>query len=256
MNTIENKIVNQFKENVYGRRAEITDVNERHDGKKGHWLERQMGVEANASNSPDLYGYEMKNETRSKTTFGDWSADYYIFRNNPKSKIDRSDFLRIFGRPNEEKGGRYSWSGTPVPNISRHSPYNGSRMEIDDIGNISIIYDFDRDPRNDKHSIVPSHLQTNDLVLASWSRDNLEGKLTSKFSQSGWFRCRTDSTGKYDRIEFGAPMNFDSWLKLVREGTVFFDSGMYEGNSRNYSQWRANNAYWDSLVTRSYPPFP
>ena len=51
-------------------------------------------------------------------------------------------------------------------------------------------------------------------------------------------------------------MNFDNWLDLVRKGVVFFDSGMYEGNSRNYSQWRANNSYWESLIVREYPPFP
>lgn len=31
-----------------------------------------------------------------------------------------------------------------------------------------------------------------------------------------------------------------------------FDSGMYEGNPRPYSQWRANNNLWDSLIIESY----
>ena len=39
---------------------------------------------------------------------------------------------------------------------------------------------------------------------------------------------------------------------LVIQGIVFFDSGMYEGNPRPYSQWRANNNLWDSLIIESY----
>ena len=76
----EAQIIKLFKENVYGRSPKTDDFNQRHDGKAGHWLERQMGIAANANNEPDLYGYEMKNSTGSKTTFGDWSANYYIFK--------------------------------------------------------------------------------------------------------------------------------------------------------------------------------
>lgn len=256
MTTPELEIVSIFLKNVYGKKPDLTGMNERHAGRKGHWLERQMGVVANASNTPDLLGYEMKNETTSKTTFGDWSADYYIYRDLVDSQIDRSMFLQIFGRPNEKKGGRFSWSGTPVPNVNKPSQYNGSVMLIDESKNIHIVYHFSQDPRPNKHLIVPSNLQVDNLKLARWTRKNLESKLTSKFSQAGWFRCRTDKDGYYDRIEFGAPMSFDNWIALVAQGVVFFDSGMYEGNARNYSQWRANNSYWDSLIISSYPPFP
>ena len=71
----EMKIIELFKKNVYGRLPDTNSFNQRHDGKDGHWLERQMGITANANNEPDLYGYEMKNSTGSKTTFGDWSAN-------------------------------------------------------------------------------------------------------------------------------------------------------------------------------------
>jgi hypothetical protein len=100
----QQEIIRRFRENVKGRSPETSEANERHDGKVGHWLERQMGLSANRSNDPDLFGYEMKNATKSKTTFGDWSANDYIFK-DPTSKISRSDFLHIFGKPNLEKGG-------------------------------------------------------------------------------------------------------------------------------------------------------
>ena len=47
-------------------------------------------------------------------------------------------------------------------------------------------------------------------------------------------------------------MNYNEWIELVKQGIVFFDSGMYQGNKRPYSQWRANNNFWDSLITETY----
>lgn len=80
----------------------------------------------------------------------------------------------------------------------------------------------------------------------------LKAKLEDKFNDKGWFTCKTDESGEYDRICFGEPVNFNDWLNLVKEGIVFFDSGMYEGNKRPYSQWRANNKFWDSLIIETY----
>ena len=89
------------------------------------------------------------------------------------------------------------------------------------------------------------------FLLNDYNNDNI-AKLEDKFNDKGWFTCKTDESGEYDRICFGEPVNFDDWLNLVKEGIVFFDSGMYEGNKRPYSQWRANNKFWDSLITETY----
>jgi len=71
MLTNEKMIVDLFLKNVYGKSPNISQQNQQHDGKKGHWLEKQMGITHNASNAPHLLGFEMKNQTTSKTTFGD-----------------------------------------------------------------------------------------------------------------------------------------------------------------------------------------
>ena len=60
----------------------------------------------------------------------------------------------------------------------------------------------------------------------------------------GWFG--------YSSLIFGGPLTFEKWINLVKTGEVFFDSGMYEGNSRPYSQWRASNAIWESMVVSSH----
>jgi hypothetical protein len=101
----------------------------KHAGKDGHWLELAMDIAHNASNTPDILGYEMKNATSLKTTFGDWSADYYIFKDS-NIGINRSDFLRIFGKPNMKKGGRHSWSGEPSPKIGDFNKF-GQRLVVD-----------------------------------------------------------------------------------------------------------------------------
>ena len=106
------KILSIFNKNVKGKKPDTTAANIRHDGREGHWLETQMGISHNASNTPDLYGFEMKNQTTSKTTFGDWSPKTAIWKGKNKI-IGRERFLVIFGAPNHEKNDRCSWSGKP-----------------------------------------------------------------------------------------------------------------------------------------------
>jgi len=84
------------------------------------------------------------------------------------------------------------------------------------------------------------------------SRESLKLKLERKFNQKGWFTCTKNSNGEYDTIHFGNPMSYDSWINLFKSKIVFFDSGMYQGNKRPYSQWRATTGFWHSLITESY----
>ncbi len=122
INTKKRKIINLFTKKVKGKKADLSKYTVKHAGKEGHWLEKQIGIKPNADNLPDLYGYEMKKSTKSKTTFGDWSADYYIFRDE-KYGINRDTFLQIFGKPNMKKKGRFSWSGEPIPTIKKFNTF-------------------------------------------------------------------------------------------------------------------------------------
>ena len=40
--------------------------------------------------------------------------------------------------------------------------------------------------------------------------------------------------------------------RTLNKGDIFFDSGMYQGNNRNYSQWRSANWFWEELVYERY----
>ncbi|MEZ4104084.1 MAG: LlaMI family restriction endonuclease [Candidatus Paceibacterota bacterium] len=250
MDNDKRKIIDLFKTNVRGKTPNTDGANTKHAGKEGHWLETQMGIAQNASNSPDLFGYEMKNHTGSKTTFGDWSASYYIWHDE-NLNIDRDDFLQIFGKPNPKKNGRFSWSGEPIPKINQYNTF-GQILLIDETQNLVIEYSFSHDQRENKSILVPETMQQDNLILARWDYDWMRAKVEDKFNQKGWFKCLKNSDGIYSEIVFGKPINYENWLDGVREGLIFFDSGMYQTNSRNYSQWRANNDYWDSLITERY----
>lgn len=247
---IKRKIIKLFNKKVRGRVSDSSSKNLKHDGRDGHWLEVQMGIAHNASNSPDLFGFEMKNNTSSKTTFGDWSASYYIFKDE-KYKINRDRFLVIFGAPNPLKGNRYSWSGKPTPKIDSYN-FFGQILRVDKIGNIHAVYSFKKDLRVDKVKIVPKIMQKENLIIAKWDAQMMKKRVEQKFNKLGWFKCLKNTKGIYSRIVFGAPISFDLWIKGVREGLIFFDSGMYQGNIRPYSQWRADNKYWESLVVDAY----
>jgi LlaMI restriction endonuclease len=245
------KIIELFFQNVKGNYPDLSGYDAAHDGREGHWLEKKMGIKPNASNKPDLLGYEMKNNTTSKTTFGDWSANYFIYRDKEYGLNGRNDFLHIFGRPNPEKNMRYSWSGSPSPKIDGVNDY-GQVLIIDADKNIHAKYFYSKDKRLDKRQIIPEMVKQENLTIAKWDKEKLQKKLERKFNQKGWFKCLKNSQGIYSEIVFGEPINYDTWIKLVATGDVIFDSGMYEGNARPYANWRSSNSFWNKLVTSKY----
>lgn len=243
-------------ENVKVKKEDTSGSNQRHDGKGGHWLEQQMGIKANSSNAPDILGYEMKNDTISKTSLGDWSPDKAIFK-KPEPKISRDKFLTAFGKsntdgkPNTEKSGRYSWSGEPSPKIGDYNSF-GQRLEIDKELNIHAVYSYSKDQRPDKDKIVPKEFQIENLKLATWTNDVLRKKVELKFNQNGWFKCVKNKEGFYEKIVFWDPFGYEFFIDLVKKGIVFFDSGMHQGNPRPYANWRVNNSALKNLITSEY----
>lgn len=214
-----------------------------------------MGITANNNNAADILGYEMKKDSKSRTTFGDWSPNRGIWKNiRPDyelEKITRKEFFTYFGKPNHLKKNRMSWSGEPVPKIGGYNTF-GQILKVDLQKNIIAEYSYIKDTRPNKSKIIPDKFKVNDLILVKWEKDSMKKKIERKFNQKGWFKCVKNSAGVYDKIGFGAPFDYDAWIKLVKEGVVYFDSGMYDGNPRPYAQWRANTNYWDSLIIEEY----
>jgi len=242
---LDPRIVQLFKNNIQGK----TPPPSKHDGSTGHWLEKGFGIAPNSRNKADIYGWELKTDARSKTTFGDWSPTKSVFKKG--GSISRSEFLRIFGAPNPLKDNRYSWSGRPVPNVKTWNGF-GQKLIVDSSNNIHAMYSWSRDLRPNKHAIVPKAFQAEGVVLATWDAAALAKKVNKKFNAKGWFVCLRDTTGAFVEIGVGAPFGFSVFIAGVKSGDIYFDSGMYDGNSRPYSNWRANNSvFWHPrIVTR------
>ncbi len=253
------KIIDRYMEKVHGKIPDTSGFEEKHDGKEGHWLEVEMGIEPNGVNDADLFDHEMKNQTTSKTSYGDWSPDYWIFRDEQydtfKSleKSQRRDrFMEIFGQPRPDGKEGHSWSGKPIPKINQVNEF-GVDSIIDADKNIIFRYFFSKDTRENKNEQVPVELQQEGIVIARWDADSIKEKIENKFNKMGWYKCTKGKNGAYESIVFGEPMDRDAWFGHVSKGEIFFDCGMYHGNSRNYCQWRASNSFWKSLITERHP---
>lgn len=223
----------------------------------GYWLEKQMNIIHNDKNEPDIFGYEMKKNS-SKITFGDFSASEYLFSkkkydieqiNNWKkdvNKITRDEFIKYFGTL---KNNRYSWSGSCVP---RYNCWNscGEMLYFNNNLDLCISYSFEKDTREDKHS-YPEFIKDN-IIIAIWKKDKLEQHINKKFNKNGFFICKKINN-TYEKICFGKPFDFNYFVDNIKNKNIIFDSGMYEGNSRNYSHFRSSaNNFWNILITEEY----
>ena len=254
---VKDKIIKLFQENV--KRKEII-VDKKHCGGEGHWLETQMGIIHNGKNEPDIFGYEMKKES-TKISFGDFSASEYLFSNDKSTieelnqwehniyKITRNDFIKYFGTPNPLKHNRYSWSGKCVP---KYGEWNscGQKLIFNENLDLCAMYSYEYDTRETKVSL-PEYLQ-HEITIAIWKRGKLEKHINNKFNKNGFFICKKiDKT--YEKICFGKPFNFIHFVENIKNKNIIFDSGMYRGNTRNYSQFRSSGtAFWNNLIIEEY----
>ena len=255
------QIVELFIQKIKGQEVCLDNKNEKHCGKEGHWLETQMGLKHNSKNEPDLYGYEMK-KSSPKTTLGDYSASEYAFskknkRNiinqnnnwNDDNKLERSDFIKIFGNPNPAKNNRYSWSGSCVPTYNKWNS-NGQILSINENNDIVIIYSFSKDSRSMKEDF-PTFLKNDNIIIALWKSEKMKLHINNKFNKKGFFICKKIGA-TYEKLAFGSPFNYEYFIQCIKYGKIIFDSGMYDGNNRNYSQFRGGSSFWDELIIEEY----
>jgi hypothetical protein len=248
-------IINKFMINVKGKL--FLNKNSLHCGSEGHWLETQMGIIHNSKNEPDILGYEMKKNS-SKITIGDFSASEYLFSkkkeninkwNNGEINITRTDFIKYFGTSKLSKNSRYSWSGACVPTYGNWNT-SGQMMIFNDKLDLCIYYSFEKDTRQSRYT-YPIFIQK-DIIIAIWLKSKLEKCINNKFNDKGFFICKKNKN-IYEKICFGKPFDFNYFVDNVKNKNIIFDSGMYEGNTRNYSQFRSSlNNFWNILITEEF----
>ncbi len=256
------KIIDLFMKNIKSKSIEIQNKNENHDGKEGHWLETQFGIKHNDKNEPDLFGYEMK-KSSTKITFGDFSASEYLFSNKKnyiiehndwKEKeinINRNDFIRYFGNQNPQKNNRYSWSGSCFPKYNQWNDC-GQIILVNEHNDILIFYSFTRDKRERKESFPDFLKEERDILIAYWNHEKLRNHIEKKFNHKGFFICKKIEN-KYEKICFGKPFSFEYFIENFKNKNIIIDSGMYMGNTRNYSQFRSTaNNFWNHLIVEEF----
>ena len=252
------KIINLFKSNVKNKKI---DSFGNHCGKEGHWLESQMGLQINCKNEPDILGYEMKKDSK-KITFGDFSASEYLFSKNKtmieningwiknENVVSRDEFIKYFGSKNPLKNNRYSWSGSCVPIYGNYNVY-GQILHFNDKLDLCISYSFEKDKREIKHTF-PLFLKNN-ILIAIWKSDKLRNHINNKFNKKGFFICKKNNKNMYEHIWFGKTFNYEYFVENIKDKNIIFDSGMYKGNSRNYSNFRSSgHNFWNKLIIEKY----
>lgn len=224
-----------------------------HSGYEGYWLEKKMNIKHNNLNNPDIYGFEMKKDAK-KITFGDFSASEYLFSknklfinnyNNINININRTEFIKFFGNKNLIKN-RYSWSGSCFPKYNIWN-YNGQIITLNENNDIYIYYSFLKDNRVDKNNL-PNYLKYNNILIAYWNNTKLKKNINNKFNNNGFFICKKKNN-LYNKISFGKSFDFDYFIDNYKKYNIILDSGMYDGNIRNYSLFRStNNKFWNKLI--------
>lgn len=255
-------IIIKFLKNVKNVKIILDNKNEMHSGKEGHWLEKQMGIQYNNRNEPDINGYEMKKDSN-KITFGDFSASEYLFSkkkptiieinkwNDIKVIITRNEYIHYFGSENPLKNNRYSWSGTCVPKYNKWNNF-GQNLLFNENNDICIYYSYSKDKRDDIKINFPKYLQKDNILIALWKKEKIEQHINRKFNNKGFFICKKIND-TYQKICFGKPFDYTVFIEGIKNNIIIFDSGMYEGNSRNYSQFRSSNSnFWNKMIIEEY----
>ena len=129
---------------------------------------------------------------------------------------------------------------------------NGQCLRIDESNNINVVYCFSKDHRQDKNSRVP-HFYHGDKehCIARWNADILEKTINNKFNNKGFYICRKNKEGYYNKISFGAPISFEKWLESFKTKKIYYD-----GYSKLTGRWRgcfrASKTWWNNFITEEY----
>lgn len=90
------------------------------------------------------------------------------------------------------------------------------------------------------------------IIIAIWTYDKLKGHIDNKYNSNGFFICVKEKN-VYTKICFGKPFDFNTFVIHLIIGNIIFDSGMYEGNNRNYSHFRSTaKKFWNLLITDEF----
>jgi hypothetical protein len=283
-------IVRYFHQNVLGKFPDPSYLKSKHNGKLGHWLEVGLGGDIDADGKADLNGFECKVDSP-KVSWGDWGANYRIFADKSFSAFDNKfivnnmwEFVRIFGVPRDDpiKGKYFSWSGDHVPEIINESKFTGISLVERDC-DISMIYNYEDDKRENKDQCVPLQFKKENLVLLKWYGKNesfnnfvadlknrqlpieikltgknasvsLEERIRRKFGIYGIVAGLHNKVDGFYGLKFLKRVTLEDWMSYFKNKNVIFDTGLTTRNARPRNQWRSTKKFMATLEEDRYIP--
>ena len=239
---IKQEIIDIFRKKIKGKNAN-DEIERKHAGSEGHWLESQFSIEKNSSKDCDYKGYEIKTYSRHIDIF-DCIAHEYLFKattpiltqvnGNRNLKMDKNTFIRYFGYPNEKKQNRFSWSGRATPKYNEWNACGQILVICPNSNNIYVIYSYKKDKRVTA-SDIPDIFKTNYIAIAVWYADILNQHIDRKWNQNGSLFFKKDLQGNYVKLIFGKPFDFSFFIDSIKKKRIIFDSGMVENQNRSRS---------------------
>lgn len=246
MMTSMKNIINIFDTKIKGTMP--STVNSDHDGCGGHYLEKMMDISHNASNSPDIGGFEMKKGSLGKISFGDWTPDLDNDSNNMTNDkkwwtndIKKEPFMKKYGKYNKDKK-RWSWS---MPIYYEEYNNNGQKFTCDMNNNILVVYNKTKDKNLNDREQNDITQENTDIIIFGWSSKIIKQRVENKFGKNGYFICRQNKKKVFNDINFYEPILFNEFLKGIKDKLIYLDPGTKMGDNRPYMSWRANIKWWN-----------
>lgn len=290
-NESRQKIIYNFHKNVLGKYPDQSELKFSHKGKLGHWLETRLGGEIDADGNADLDGYECKIESE-KITWGDWSANYRIFcdptynifNNNKDIKENMWILCKTLGvkRYHPEKGFYYSLSGKHMPEYLDEATSLGL-MLFENNTDISLVYNYSLDEREDKNNQIPQEMQKEDLLIYKWyGKDknfnsfkehvlennpnlkifwkgskasvSLEERIRRKFGIYGTVVGLKNKSKEFYGLKFLKSVSLNDWIGFYRHKNIKYDTGLTTKSGKPYNQWRSSKKFMQTLEEEIYIP--
>ncbi len=129
--------------------------------------------------------------------------------------------------------------------------YCGQRLLFNKENDLICEYSYKNDERQIKKDF-PKYLKYEIIIIGFWSNEKLFNHINNKFNQNGFYILKKNKDGIYDKICFGLPINYEYFVDGIKSKKIILDSGMYMGNSRNYSHFRSNSIHFNNLIIDEY----
>ncbi len=207
----------------------------------GYTLEALLGVERNANNDPDKYGYEIKAHSQR-------SAKISLMTPAPdlgeQGRMTFRDFMDRFGSPGRKNGGSVRFTGQfKCGKVTKRS---GLTLEV--TGYEAKIDTFSRNVND--ISVILLNPETR-VVVAGWSFERMANTWNRKHASAAYVAyerapcygdTRHDFKYRYDPVvHFGEGTSAWKLLRAIARGDIYYDpahSIYSDGTAKMRPQWR------------------